>query len=288
MDLQLSSPALENEIKRLLDDNPSVGKNVGRWAKSVYHNQWPRRFRFSALVHWTSRTAMASSGPAVAYFMSNAISVLTAALASGVIFIGHSLVGFFDTASKEKKSPTVDSGTETIIRFGEILAATKPRSREENVRDDAVRAALGVIEIFARQVTGCEKGELSVSVALYTGSSEYQMCIRHRNPGNIRPIGRKFDGRTTLGHHACRVGSQPRVIHDIRGMSAELRKSPTQSAATYRSFLLLPLVVKRGSTERIGGFLSIDSTRPYCFFGKRARILVVDVAPIIAHIQDLL
>lgn len=66
------------------------------------------------------------------------------------------------------------------------------------------------------------------------------------------------------------------------------QKSPTQSEVAYRSFFILPLTVARGQETKIGGFLSIDSTRPYIFYGKRARIIVVNIQPVIEHIQDLL
>jgi hypothetical protein len=239
-------------------------------------------------MHWGSKTLMASSAPSVAYFFYESISALSAALASVAIFAGHTVVSVIDGASKEKKSPSGDAGTETIIRLGELLGAVKPRTRDEAARSDAIRSALGIIEVFARQVTGCERGELSVSIALYTGESNHRMCIKHRNPGNTRPLGRKFDGAAVLGHHACKAGSQPRVVHDLRGMSKMLQKSPTQSEVAYRSFFILPLTITRGQETKIGGFLSIDSTRPYSFYGKRARIIVVNIQPVIEHIQDLL
>lgn len=284
----MASQDLETQIQVWLKDDPNLARKVARWFKASYNNRWPKRFRFFGVLHWTSRTAMASSAPAIAYGIYESISLLTAAVASGVIFLGHSLVSVLDSASKEKKSPSSDAGTETIIRLGEVLAATKPKTREEGARNDAIRSALGVIEVFVRQVTGCEKGEISVSVALYNGSSDHQMTIRHRNPGNTRPINRKFDGRSALGHYACQAGRQPRIVHDVRGLHRDLQKSPTQSAASYRSFLIVPLIIRRGQEERVGGFLSIDSNRPYCFFGKRASIIVVNVEPIIEHIQDLL
>jgi hypothetical protein len=271
-----------------LEDKPGRGRRAVRFFKAYYHNRWPRRFRPLGILHWGSRTAMASSAPAVAYAFYDSITLVTAGAASAAIFVGHSMVSMFDAASKEKKSPVSDAGTETIIRLGELLGAAKPKSREDGIRNDAIRSALGVIEIFARQITGCEKNELSVSIALYTGSSDQQMTIRHRNPGNTRPINRKFDGRTALGHHACRAGRQPRVVHDLKGLSKGLQKSPTQSSASYRSFLLVPLVITKGGVETIGGYLSIDSDRPYCFYGRRASIIVVNIEPIVEHIQNLL
>lgn len=279
---------VDRAIENWLLDNPGWLGRSGRWVQSFYHNRLPRRFRFFGAVHWTSKTLMASSAPSVAYFFYDSITALTAAAASGAIFLGHSFVSFLDGASKDKKSPLSDAGTETIIRLGELLAAVKPRTRDEAARSDAIRSALGIIEVFVRQVTGCERGELSVSIALYTGESNHRMCIKHRNIGNTRPIGRKFDGSAVLGHHACKAGKQPRVVHDLRGLHKILQKSPTQSDASYRSFFILPLTVKRSEGERVGGFLSIDSTRPYSFFGKRARIIVVNIQPVVEHIEDLL
>jgi len=128
-----------------------------------------------------------------------------------------------------------------------------------------------------------------VSIALYEGEiSDARMKIRHRNPGNTRPTGKVFDATGILGHHACEYGGGPKIVHNINRMHKGFRKSPTDSDLVYKSFLILPLEKQVGSTSRIGGFLSIDSARPYTFYGKRGRTLVVNCEPIVEHIQELL
>lgn len=283
----MSAEDLDRAIERWILDRPNKAQRFWRWSRSYYFNKLPRQFRPLGVAHWASKTSVASSAPFLAYFYGS-IAGWMAFAGSAAIFGGHSLVSLLDRASRDKRSPTGDASTEIIIRLGELLGAVKPRSTPAGQRDDAIRSALGIIEVFARQVTGCEKGELSVAIALYTGESSHRMCIKHRNPGNTRPMGRKFDGGGVLGHHACKAGSQPRVVHDIRGLGKELQRSPTQSEVGYRSFLILPLVVTRSEGQRIGGFLSIDSTRPYSFFGKRAKVVVVNCQPVIEHIQDLI
>ena len=65
-------------------------------------------------------------------------------------------------------------------------------------------------------------------------------------------------------------------------------KSPTQSSFGYRSIFFIPLSQKVNEVETVLGFISIDSTSAYAFYGNRANTIIVTCEPFISHIQDLL
>jgi len=241
----LQDQSIPTKVQTWLAENPGKGARVLRWWLTLYHQRLPASFRPMAIAHWISKTSLAASAPALAFYFYNSISLVQAVGASSAIFVASAIVGVFDKASKEKKNYKGDPASETVIRVGELLAFAKAVKLKENQKDDAIRAALGVIEIFARQVTGGDMGSLGVAIALYEGNSRSRLRIRHRNPGNTRPTNKEFDGAGVMGHYACGAGKNPRVVHDLRGFEKSVQRSPTQSAATYRSFLILPLVSVR-------------------------------------------
>ena len=150
-----------------------------------------------------------------------------------------------------------------------------------------MRSALGMIEVTARDVVGVKPGELSVSVALYVGNHTTKLKLSCRNPGNTRPVGREFDGASVLGHHACKAGTDPRVMNDLKGAPKGLRTSPTQSAPRYRSFLIVPLRGTRNDAETVVGFVSIDCDQPYAFYGNRSQTIIVSTMSVIELIQRI-
>ena len=255
---------------------------------AVYHHRIPREFRLLGLAHFTTKSVVACFAPVLAYAVYSTITLWQATVGSFLIFSGSALMSFLDNVSEKKKSSQQIDQTESIIRVGELLRLCAPTSRAKSYRDDMVRSALGIIENYAKQQTKSRRDEISVAIALYEGSSTTNLRIRHRNPGNTRPLGRHFDGKGILGHHACQGGSGPKIVHNINRMHASFRKSPTNSKVLYQSFLILPLTLDRNGKKVIGGFLSIDSTRPYTFYGSRGTVLIVNLEPIVEHIQKLL
>lgn len=284
----MASRELELAVNKWINDNPNILRRSARAYLSFYHNTLPREFRIFGALHVTTKTAMASSAPALAYFVYESITAWMAMFASMGVFVGHFLVGVLNRVSKENRSSRSSDQTESIVRVGDLLRMCAPISTAQANRDDMVRSALGIVENFTRQVTNSRKGEISVSIALYNGSGTGRMSIRHRNPGNTRPIGRSFRTEGVLGHHACQHGAGPKIVHNIKRMNKIFRKSPTNSDVVYKSFLLFPLTLEKQGTATVGGFLSIDSTRPYTFHGSRGNVLVVNCEPIVEHIQKLL
>ncbi|MBT1155718.1 hypothetical protein J1C56_08950 [Aminobacter anthyllidis] len=282
----MSKSPFEHRVDLWLSEDFNVWQRFGRNALGLYHNKLPREFRLVGLTHWLSRTALASSAPGLAYFYGS-IPGWTAIVAGGGFFLAHSLVGVLDKLSKAKSSDDNDVQSEMIIRVGDLLSSLKSRIAKSSDKDDAIRACLGIIENYARTVTKSKKGDLSVSLVLFSGNSTTRMKVRHRNPGNNRPTNREFDGRSLLGFHACGSGPAPRVVQDLKWFGKPALVSPTQQKVGYRSILIVP-VQSSGTAGAIRGFVSIDCARPYAFYGNRSNVIMVTCEPVFSHINELI
>lgn len=275
----------EGRVAAWLADDLNYLQRASRATAGIYHNRIPRSLRPLGLAHSTSRTLLASSGPAVAYYYGS-IPGVTAAIAGAVIFTAHSVVGFLDKLSKGRGASPTTTHSEIIIRLGDLLKHTSGKAAAKN-RDAAIQACLGILENFSRETAKVKKGALSVSLVLYQGNSRSRMIIRHRNPGNDRPVGRDFDAKDKIGHRACEAGGVPRVVHDIRWFGKEALASPTQSRVNYRSLLIIP-VSQPGGDPRPRGFVSIDCDQPYAFYGNRSNIIMVSCEPVLSHLSELI
>lgn len=284
---RLSDPDYEFRVQRWLEDKASFHVRLFRSLKAYRHNNLSGWSIWSG-AHWTTRTGLASSGPAIAYASGSTMSGWKAAALAGGLFVGHTAVSYLGQRSQGKKRGPNPTTIDAMVRIGDILSSqTVVRSKVEE-KQAAIVAALGLLEVLAREVTCRKKGEVAVSLATYEGKSRTKMRLRFRNPGNDRPQNRTFDATDLLAHRACLAGTTPRIVHDLRGFGLKARKSPTQSAVSYRSFLIFPLHGLRDGEEKVIGFLSIDASTPYSFFGNRASTIVVNSQPIITHIQALL
>ena len=286
--LFLQDEVFQRKISEWLSGNVAWYMRIYDAIKGIYNNKIPREFRILGIGHWISKTFLASSAPCVAYYFYASISGWTAMVASAAIFIGHSIVGMLDRGSKEKKKGMPVGDSEILIRFGDLLAALRANSTAAPNKDDAIRACLGILEIFARQITKSNKGDVSVSLVQYIGNSRSKMRIKYRNPGNERPVNREFDCRHLAGHYACQAGIAPRVVNDIRQFGRAGRTSPTQSTVNYRSIFIIPIAPRKADGNHVSGFVSIDCSRPYAFYGNRDNIITVTCEPVISHIRDLI
>jgi hypothetical protein len=281
----VGSAIFEKKVATWLADDFNWFQRVWRGAAGLYHNRVPRTFRPIGMAHSASRTALASSGPAVAYYYGSVPGV-TATIAGVGIFCAHAFVGFLDKIAQGKQKTAEDPHGEIIIRLGDLLKHTSSKAAARD-RDEAIRACLGILENFAREIVKAKKGDLSVSLVLYQGSSRSRMNIRHRNPGNGRPIGRDFDATDKIGHRACAAGGEPRVVHDIRWFGREALVSPTQSSVKYRSLMIVPVGLSAtGDGPR--GFVSIDCEQPYAFYGNRSTVIMVTCEPVFSHLNELI
>jgi len=270
----------DRKVAEWLADEYPLYKRLNHRLRAWWNGS--NRFRFWGGAHLVSKTGMASSAPTVAYFYGN-INAVQAALATGAVFVGSAFVEFCNARSKDKNSTAPEIHADMMLRVGEFLSLIKLRtSRGDN--DDAIRSCLGILENYACLITNSSKGQISVSLVLYTGNSTTRMKIKHRNPGNTRPTNREFDATKLMGYRAITNGTKPRVVHDLKGFGKSAGDSPTLSGVNYRSFLIIPIHV----SGRTYGFVSIDCPRPFAFYGNRSSMLMVRCEPVLNHLSDLI
>ena len=275
----------ERKIADWLEKDPSWIQRQKNSFFYWWHNRFPKSFRFFGVTYFLVRFALVAWAPTLAYFVYEHISALQAATATGVLFILFSLSNFLDKLSQHKRNTVEQATTEAWVRIGDLITSVKSSATPAVDRDPTVIAALGVIEAYARQITKSPKRSISVSLALYDGNSSTSMKIRHRNPGNERPTGRKLKNLDrVLGHLACRAGPEPRVVPDLKAFGKDAFFSPTQQKCNYRSIVIIPITAL--GNGKIKGFVSVDCERPYAFHGNIADQLVVTTEPLINHIEE--
>jgi len=269
----------------LSEDEPNLLGRLWKILLFIRYNTFLSGYSLGSLLSWLSRAAMSTSGPAITYFVFSKIALLEAAIASSAIFLLFTVNSVIEQWLKRKSSVVDAASAETWVRIGDLITSVKSSATPADERDSSITATLGVIEGYARTVTRSPKGGISVSLALYDGGSTQKMRIKHRNPGNERPIGRPVKNLSrVLGHIACQSGPGARVVNDLKEFGHEAMFSPTQSSRNYRSLLLIPITSSR--TQKVKGFISIDSSTPYAFYRNRGAQLMVTCEPLIDHIQE--
>lgn len=279
-----SAEQIQSRINQWLGDEYSKPRRYFMAAEGVFYNRVPRRFRLLPLLYWFGQHSWAAAAPVVGY-VAGAVPLQIAAISAPVLFVGSAALWSLKALSERKGSDLTQS--DAIVRFGDLISAVKSGAVPRGKRAEAIRACLGILEIHARQITKVGKGEISVSLVEYVGSSQTKMTIRHRNPGNERPIGREFDGSNLLGHHACMAGVEPRVVHKLSAIDRGT-PSPTQSKVSYSSLFFIPIEVSTSEGPRVRAFVSLDCNRPYAFYGNRSREVVVTCRPFVDQIKELL
>ncbi|UZD70897.1 hypothetical protein [Brucella sp. JSBI001] len=272
----------EQRIQDWLADDYYWYQRFGHRVRAWWNNSY--RIRFWGSAHLASKTVMSSSAPAAAYYYGT-VTLVQASIVSGSILLLSALVEFSNKRSKDKLSNAPEIHADMMLRVGDFFSLIKLRTTK-NDNDDAIRSCLGILENYACLITNSPKGQISVSLVLYAGSSKTRMKIKHRNPGNTRPTNREFDATQLMGYRACSSGTKPRVVHDLKSFGKSAGDSPTQSGVNYRSFLLIPIQSPDGN--RIRGFVSVDSPRPFAFYGERSSVLMVRCEPILNHLSDLI
>jgi hypothetical protein len=279
------SPKFEKKIKNWLEKDPSWHQRLDNWMLYLWHNKVPRSFRFFGITHFLARFSLIASAPALAFFIYERISVAQATSATAALFLLFTFSSLLDQWSKSWRNSAELASVEAWVRIGDLITSVKSSATPAAKRDDTLVAALGVIEAYARQITKSPKGQISVSLALYSGSGSTKMSIRHRNPGNERPTGRNLKHLSRVhGHRACQEGPEPRVVADLKLFGKEGHFSPTQSKCNYRSIVIIP--IKARTSENVKGFVSIDCVKPYAFHGTVAEQLIVTTEPLINHIEE--
>ncbi len=272
----------EKKITKWLNNDYTLASRWYQKLSAYYYNH--TKIRWWGTTHTAAKLGMASSAPTLAY-LNSSLSGIAAIFSSGGLFIGHWFVSKLDNLSRDKSSSAPDIHADMMLRVGDFLSITKSKASNKDI-DDAIRACLGILENYASLITNSSKGQLSVTLALYMGSSTTRMKIKHRNPGNARPSNRDFDATNLMGYHACQNGTEPRVVHDLKKFGKSAADSPTKSGTNYRSFFIIPIESK--SNGSIRGFVSIDSPRPYAFYGNRSSVIMVRCEPVLSHLGDLI
>lgn len=291
-DCNSSEPLGEDKLKKFEKKVHSWLVNDPNWLQRQvnnalfwWHNRLPRGLRFFGITHFFAKFSLIASAPSLAFLVYESISGLQAATATGVLFVLFVSSSVLDRWSQGRNNAAEQASVEAWVRIGDLITSVKSSATPAANKDDTLTAALGVIEAYARQITKSPKHTISVSLALYDGNSTTSMKIRHRNPGNERPTGRKLKNlERVMGHIACQAGPEPRVVPDLRAFGKEASFSPTQSTCTYRSIVILPVTAL--GNGKVKGFVSIDSVRPHAFHGKIANQLVVTIEPLINHIEE--
>jgi len=265
-------------------DDPGLLRRTIDYFWFFRFNKGLANITFWGMVGWVSRFATTASAPAIMHFVYKRVTLFEALIASLALFILFSINSFVERWLQRKSSIVEAASAETWVRIGDLISSVKSSATPAAERDGSITATLGVIEGYARKVTRSPKGDISVSLALYDGRSTSSMKIKHRNPGNERPIGRTVKQLDkVLGHIACRDG-HARVVNDLKYFGRDAMFSPTHSSLNYRSMLLVPITSTR--EDRVKGFISIDCATPYGFYGNRGKELVVICEPLIDHIQE--
>lgn len=269
----------------LAEEEPNIFVKASDLFWFWFYNKSLFEFSFWKFIGWLGRFAATASTPAITYYVYKRITFTEAAIAAGVLFALFSINSVVEQWLKRKTSVVDAASAETWIRVGDLITSVKSSATPVAERDGSFTATLGVIEGYARVVTKSPKSQISVSLALYDGNSTTHMKIKHRNPGNERPIGRPLKNLDrVLGHIACQFGLGARVVNDLNYFGRDAMFSPTQSSRNYRSLLLIPITSNRSG--KVKGFVSVDCARPYAFYGNRAKRLVVTCEPLIEHIQE--
>lgn len=273
-------------LRRWLEDDHSWYWR--RWMKAgaFWYNKVPRQFRFWGLTHLLSRAVLIVSAPLTAVYY-DSITLVQAGVVGGGLIILNVFTSVADRMSKAgASSPSFTA--EGFLRIGDLLTAYKVNSIKAADRDAAIESCLGIIENIAIPETKSQRGDVSVNLITYVGNSTTQMKVRHRNPGNTRPKNRQFPTDAVLGHYVCQRGNAPLTINNIKHFGKDFAASPTQNSYAYRSILLIPMLCNTPQGQVAKGFVSVDCTRPYAFYGNRANSIAVTSKPVLALLREML
>lgn len=276
----------QEKLRRWLEDDHSWYWRLWMKAGAFWYNKVPRQFRFWGLIHLLARAALIAAAPITAVYYGSITPIQAGVVGAGLIIL-NVFTSVADRMSKAgASSPSFTA--EGFLRIGDLLTTYKVNSIRAAERDAAIEACLGIIENIAIPETKTQKGDVSVNLITYMGSSTSQMRVRHRNPGNTRPKNRQFATEAVLGHYVCQRGSAPLTINNIKHFGRDFAASPTQNSYTYRSILLIPLLCNTPQGQVARGFVSIDCTRSYAFYGNRANSIAVTSKPVLALLREMI
>lgn len=287
----MSDRKFSDALESWLDSTtPTRWRRLRWWAAALYFKTfWRIGFRWRPIL----RNALLASIPAATPLLAFAFTPETkltfdrASLWAASIFaltlLSAALQRMLTQGSKD-----AGPAEEMLMRFGEAISSSKSGSIPVSDREQARKACLSIIEVYVRAISGAKAGEIGVALAKYVGNSTHELRIDDRDKGNKRRTGGTFEGKHNLGHHACISGGDPRPVYDLREFGSLACKSPSGSKSAYRSIFILPIMRNVNGKLRPLGYVSIDSTRPYEFYGNRANVLAVDCAILVRFLEKLM
>ncbi|RHZ95160.1 hypothetical protein D1114_10130 [Cereibacter sphaeroides] len=278
-------------VRGWLVEVPTRRRRLFHWLQANRHKS---RYKFGqtplravALIYG-SRLLLVVSAPMSSAFYGSA-TYTKAGIVAFIILVAYWAANFLGRFWTTSKSGEEDAMSLAIVRAGDLLSRIDGRSLPDDCKVRSIGSCLGLIEAFVRHLIEGGKGEVSVALAVYTAGSSSQLRIIARNPGNERAVNDKpFDGDLVIGHYVARACNDPRPVYDLKQFPKKFHHSPTRSKVTYRSFMIFPLAVKDGDIRKVVGFISIDSPRPYAFYGNRADRITVACEAVVDHVLHLL
>lgn len=286
----MSEQTFDKAVEAWLAGTPSWFLRVRWWLAANYYKRiWNKNIRARPVLVMAVKALVPAATPLLAYHVraNAALTFPSAMLWSGMIFAVAVTVDFVQTLLSLKHNDGT-AAEELMMRSCELLRLCGDDAIIAANRPAARNACLSIIEVYVRSLTNAARGEIGVSLARYVPGQPAMLRIDERNAGSLRKMGVTFSGRFVIGHHACMAGDDPRAVYDIRAFGAEAFRSPTGSKTPYRSFFIVPICTARRDGLIPLGYLSIDSTRPYEFYGNRANVLAVECESTIARLKKLM
>lgn len=286
----MSRDRFDEAVEAWLVGTPSLVWRARWWLAANYYKRiWNRNIRARPVMVMAVKALVPAATPLLAYrFGANAAMTLPSALLwSGTIFAVAVTVDLLQSLLSLGHGDG-SAAEELMTRACELLRLCGDDAITPANRSAARNACLSIIEVYVRSLTQAARGEIGVSLARYVPGQPGTLRIDERNAGSLRKMGVSFPGRFVLGHHACMAGDDPRAVYDLRAFGPKAFRSPTGSKTPYRSFFIVPICAGREGGLIPLGYLSIDSTRPYEFYGNRANVLAVECESIIARLKKLM
>lgn len=277
----------KSRVERWLAADAGRLERAANVVLAKYYSLSLPRLSWVGSLHWGVRLTIVVAPPAILFWIYEKVTIRQALVAAAALLVLQVLSDWLGGLREKRRKRRDVTSEEIWVRIGDILASVDSTATPSHLKDESVTACLGVIEGYSRQVTNGKKGDISVSLVLYEANDRTRMTIKHRNPGNMRPNARIFGNLERIfGHLACEAGPEPRRINNVLWFGRKSVVSPTQSQVDYKSIFIVPIEGVEGKVNEIVGFISIDSSRPYAFFGAIGDKILVTCSPLIDHIRE--
>jgi hypothetical protein len=169
-------------------------------------------------------------------------------------------------------------------KFGEVITL---KSGPVNIqkRDQLIDFILTCIDHKARTfVDRYEEGYFQVTLMVFLDSQGMQFQIKSRAT-HSRQTGIAVNARESAAYYVGRANRGWKAIHDLKndGIFPYEGLSDKQSPPPYRSILMIPILYEaltaQGNRQLCLGVLSLDTAKPYEFWGAVGSDLTTQIQP---------